>query len=189
MADKNVNIILSATDATHQAFQSVTANLSNLAKTAAGTALGIAGFNGISALFSGITTNVFGMNQSLDATRRSGISMLDAIRSGATGTQAAFAGSAKQVENWGRQLREIREREQSGLDTFVDQTKRLNSELADLMAGKNIQTLARDQNEVLADMAQGHADKLTTIQDRINEEKAKGVYVDGILYAQGNQKS
>ncbi len=188
MADKNVNIILSATDATHQAFQSVTANLSNLAKTAAGTALGIAGFNGISALFSGITANVFGMNQSLDATRRSGISMLDSIRSGATGTEAAFAGSAKQVENWGRQLREIREREQTGLDTYADQTKRLNDELADLMAGKNIQTLARDQHEVLSDLAQSHADKLSGIQDRINEEKAKGIYVDGILYAQGNKK-
>src|SRR4051795_8367354 len=126
MPDKNVNIIVSATDATQKALKSVSSGLADIAKQAAGTALGLAGFQGVSNIFGGLTSAVFGMNNSLDATGKQAATMLDSIRNSSASVGTAIQATAKQTENWGRQLRDIRERESDGMANFAQRTRELN---------------------------------------------------------------
>ncbi len=188
MADKQVNIVLKATDQTKAAIQSASSGLASLGKVAAGFSLGQFMTRGLDAAVKGIFGATIGMNQSMDATKRSAVSMLESIRNSSGSTAESFAGTARQVSNWGRQLREIREREQEGTARFADQTRRLNEELENLLAGGNIRRRARDEEQAIADLTASHQEKIADLQQDLEDAQREGLVVDGVLYAQGNEK-
>jgi hypothetical protein len=188
MADRNVNIVLTATDLTGKAVSSATSGIASLSKLAVGAAAGFALFNGVGAIFGGISKAVFGMNNSLDATGRQAATMLESIRTSTASAGSAITATTKQTENWGRQLREIREREAQGFEDFARKTKDLNDELADLLGGRNIQKRARDEQQALDDLAKDHADRVADLQQQITDAQNEGLLVDGVLYRQANEK-
>lgn len=166
--DRVLQVVLKAVDQTQAAFKSVQGGLSGIAKTAAGTVLGLAGFQGIEAIFNGVIGSTIGMNQSLDATHRSAVAMLDSIRNSSGSVGASFAGSATQIQNWDRQFREITEREQAGLQDYADNTRRLNNDLQTLLSGDNIKRRLRDEQEALADLKRAHDETMAGIQAQLD---------------------
>lgn len=169
MADSNVRILISAQDATQGAVNSVVAGLNRISETAAGFAIGSVLTQGIQGLVSGIAGATLGINNSLDSTQKQAVAMLDSIRSSGTQVTETFSGSAKQILQWGEQLREIRERESDGMADFAARTRQLNEELADALSGDNITKRLRDEQEALDDLTRSHQQTLLDIQSQIDD--------------------
>jgi len=71
-----------------------------------------------------------------------------------------------------------------------DKVSTIKSQLADEQAAYNDSVQQRKDNydEQVAGLEDAHKQKVTDITQQITDERAKGVYIDGILYSQGNAK-
>lgn len=71
-----------------------------------------------------------------------------------------------------------------------DKSRSLQNDIAAENRAYDQQLAARtkDLNEDLASLEEGHADKVADITKKLTEERGKGLIVDGVLYAEANQK-
>lgn len=145
-------------------------------------------------------------NTSFDSVKQSG---LDAIHTQALAEQQAAAQrsaatikAAQQIsDELGKENQNFKDRMadrnqtfrdslQKMLESHQDKVATIKVQLADEQAAYNdsVQQRKDNYNEQVAALEDAHANKVADITDRISEERAKGVYIDGILYSQGNKK-
>lgn len=87
----------------------------------------------------------------------------------------------------------LRDFEQSMRDMIIahrDKSRSIQKDLTDENASYQDQVARRqeDYNAAIADLEDKHKEKVSSITEAITAEREKGIYVDGILYSEGNAK-
>lgn len=178
----NVNIQITASDQTGSGVNSALSNVSRLggglssvgtiASGVFGGILGAATFRTITSGIGRVVSSAFSLNSRMDESRRMSESMVNAIaRSEPVGT-SAFGGLSAAARQYEKTMREIRDREQDGLEDYALKIDSIKSKILDSereIAQKKEERLRREK-EQLEDLADSYADAYERLTDRIEDE-------------------
>lgn len=193
----NINVTITATDATGPAVSSAKSNLSSLGASfssigsiASGVFGGILGFSVFRTLASGIgnvVSSAFSLNNSLSASEAASRSMVNAIADSEKEGTSSFGALSAAARNFEKTMREIRERESDGLTDYADKIDDIKQKLLDARqeqdaaAAKSI----AQQKQQLAELAQDHQETIDDLNTRILNE---GVDFNEKLYDMNNSR-
>lgn len=151
---------------------------------------------------SAIKISIDYQNQITRIANDSGNAQVDAAKKAYDGTVDAMSAASSQIakqiarenESFSDAMKKRSEQfKQSMTDMIIahrDKSQSLESDISKENAAYLDQVALRQQQlqEDLAGLEERHAEKVADITEQITEEKSKGLIVDGVLFAQANQK-
>jgi hypothetical protein len=178
----NINVTITATDSTGPGVSSAMSNLSRLggsfggigqiASGVFGGILGAATFRAVTNGIGGIINSAFGLNNRLAESSAASRAIVDALATAGDEGTASLGKLSKAAEQFGKTMREIREREADGMADYADKIDDIKNKMVEAQteATKAVSDRVAKEKEQLADLQRAHLQSIEDINTNLEDE-------------------